>query len=63
MDSCIFCKIVAGQIPSSKVYEDDLVYAFNDINPLAPTHVLIIPRSRKRRVFSLPLPLQGHLHW
>jgi len=45
MDSCIFCKIVAGQIPSSKVYEDDLVYAFNDINPLAPTHVLIIPKE------------------
>ncbi|MBE6758906.1 MAG: histidine triad nucleotide-binding protein [Ruminococcaceae bacterium] len=45
MDSCIFCKIVAGQIPSSKVYEDDLVYAFNDINPLAPVHVLIIPKE------------------
>ena len=45
MDSCIFCKIVAGQIPSSKVYEDELVYAFNDINPLAPTHVLIIPKE------------------
>lgn len=45
MDSCIFCKIVAGQIPSSKVYEDELVYAFNDINPLAPVHVLIIPKE------------------
>ncbi len=45
MDFCVFCEIVAGRIPSSKVYEDDLVYAFNDINPLAPTHVLIIPKE------------------
>lgn len=45
MDFCVFCEIVAGRIPSSKVYEDDLVYAFNDINPMAPTHVLIIPKE------------------
>lgn len=45
MDFCVFCEIVAGRIPSSKVYEDELVYAFNDINPLAPTHVLIIPKE------------------
>lgn len=42
---CLFCKIIAGEIPSSKVYEDDLVYAFNDISPAAPTHVLIIPKN------------------
>ena len=42
---CLFCKIIAGEIPSSKVYEDDLVYAFNDISPAAPTHVLIIPKK------------------
>ena len=42
--SCLFCKIVAGEIPASKVYEDDDVIAFNDINPQAPTHVLIVPR-------------------
>lgn len=42
--SCLFCKIVAGEIPASKVYEDDQVVAFNDINPQAPTHVLIVPR-------------------
>lgn len=41
---CIFCKIVKGEIPSTKVYEDDLVYAFNDIEPLAPVHVIIVPR-------------------
>ena len=42
---CLFCKIVAGEIPSQKVYEDDLVYAFNDISPVAPVHVLIIPKQ------------------
>ena len=41
----MFCKIIAGEIPSSKVYEDDLVYAFNDISPAAPVHVLIIPKN------------------
>lgn len=44
MSDCLFCKIIAGQIPSKKVYEDDKVYAFEDINPGAPTHVLIIPK-------------------
>ena len=42
---CIFCKIIKGDIPSSKVYEDDLVYAFRDINPQAPTHILVIPKA------------------
>ena len=42
---CIFCKIIAGDIPSSKVYEDELVYAFRDINPQAPTHILVIPKA------------------
>jgi histidine triad (HIT) family protein len=41
---CLFCKIIAGTIPSKKVYEDDRVFAFEDINPGAPTHVLIIPK-------------------
>jgi histidine triad (HIT) family protein len=45
MSNCIFCKILAGEIPSSKVYEDDLVYAFRDIHPLRPTHVLVIPKQ------------------
>ncbi|HJU43741.1 MAG TPA: histidine triad nucleotide-binding protein [Vicinamibacterales bacterium] len=43
--SCLFCKIIAGEIPSSKVYEDDRLFAFNDINPQAPTHVLIVPKQ------------------
>ena len=42
---CLFCKLIAGQIPSKKVYEDDKVFAFEDINPQAPTHVLIIPKQ------------------
>ena len=42
---CIFCKIVAGEIPSKQVYRDDLVTAFHDINPVAPVHVLIVPNE------------------
>lgn len=45
MSDCLFCKIIAGEIPSTKVYEDDAVYAFRDINPMAPTHVLIVPKT------------------
>ena len=45
MSDCLFCKIAAGDIPSSKIYEDDEVYAFKDIHPKAPTHVLVIPRT------------------
>jgi histidine triad (HIT) family protein len=44
MKDCLFCKIVAGTIPSDKVYEDESVYAFRDINPAAPIHVLVIPK-------------------
>ena len=42
--SCLFCKIIAGEIPSTKVYEDETVLAFRDINPQAPTHILVIPK-------------------
>ena len=42
---CIFCKIVAGEIPSNKVYEDDKILAFRDIAPMAPTHILVIPKE------------------
>lgn len=45
MSDCLFCKIIAGKIPSKKVYEDERAYAFEDINPQAPTHVLIIPKK------------------
>lgn len=45
MENCLFCKIIAGDIPSTKVYEDDLCFAFKDINPQAPVHVLVIPKA------------------
>ena len=41
---CLFCRIIAGEIPSAKVYEDEYVYAFKDINPQAPIHVLVVPK-------------------
>lgn len=43
--SCLFCKIIAGEIPSAKVYEDETVLAFRDIEPQAPTHILVIPKA------------------
>ncbi len=45
MNDCLFCKIIAGEIPSTKVYEDDHIYAFRDINPMAPVHILIVPKK------------------
>ncbi|MCY3565177.1 MAG: histidine triad nucleotide-binding protein [Gammaproteobacteria bacterium] len=45
MQDCIFCKIVAGEIPCEQVYADDLIIAFHDISPQAPTHILVIPRK------------------
>src|SRR5436309_12088870 len=45
MTDCLFCKIIVGEIPSKKVYEDDRSFVFEDINPQAPTHVLIIPKK------------------
>jgi histidine triad (HIT) family protein len=57
MDDCIFCKIVAGEIPSKKVYEDDEFLAFNDIRPVAPVHIMVIP---KVHVASLEDCDEGH---
>ena len=45
MENCLFCKIVRGDIPSTKVYEDETVLAFRDIAPMAPTHILVIPKT------------------
>ena len=50
MDACVFCKIVASEIPSQKVWESPAVFAFSDLNPQAPTHVLVVP---KRHIASL----------
>lgn len=66
MPDCLFCKIVAGVIPSSKVYEDEHTYAFADIHPQAPVHILIVP---KKHIASLDhaseddTQVLGHLHW
>lgn len=49
---CIFCKIIAGQIPGDKVYEDEKVFAFRDINPQAPVHVLIVPKKHMRNILE-----------
>ena len=51
--NCIFCKIVNGEIPSSKVYEDESVLAFNDINPAAPVHILVIPKKHIESAVAL----------
>ena len=50
MEDCLFCKIIKGEIPSEKVYEDEEVLAFNDINPEAPIHILVVP---KKHIISL----------
>jgi len=64
MENCIFCKIISGEIPAKKVFEDDKVVAFNDLNPQAPVHILIIP---KKHIASLndvtkeDVELLGHI--
>jgi histidine triad (HIT) family protein len=53
MDTCVFCRIISGEIPSNKVYEDECVYAFNDIQPQAPAHILIVPKAHMDNVMAL----------
>ena len=53
MDDCIFCKIINGEIPSEKVYEDDEVLAFKDINPAAPIHILVVPKKHIESLLKL----------
>ena len=53
MEDCIFCKIIKGEIPSTKVYEDDEVLAFNDINPAAPIHILVIPKKHIKSLLEV----------
>lgn len=63
---CIFCKIVEGTIPSKPVYQDELAYAFADINPKAPVHILIVPRRHIRSLAQAgqdDRALLGHLQW
>jgi histidine triad (HIT) family protein len=64
MTDCLFCKIISGDIPSTNVYRDEQVTAFRDINPSAPTHVLIVPNKHIDSVNMLindDEPLMGHL--
>ena len=49
---CLFCRIIAGEIPSTRVYEDDAVYAFRDINPQAPVHVLVLPKKHMANILE-----------
>lgn len=57
--SCIFCMIAAGEIPSTKVYEDETVLAFRDINPQAPTHILVIPKEHIPSVAAITAENSG----
>jgi histidine triad (HIT) family protein len=61
---CLFCKIVAGEIPSKKLYEDELAYAFYDVNPQAPVHFLVVPKEHLAGISEATEthePLLGHL--
>jgi histidine triad (HIT) family protein len=58
-DDCIFCKIIKGEIPSTKVFEDEIVFGFNDINPAAPTHILIVPKKHIPWVNDLDVDDEG----
>jgi len=53
MEDCIFCKIVRGEIPSFKVYENDQVFAFEDINPVSPGHTLVIPKKHAENIWGI----------
>ena len=53
MNDCVFCKIIRGEIPSTKVYEDDLVLAFNDIQPIAPVHILVVPKTHIQSLMEI----------
>ena len=64
MDDCIFCKIMNGEIPATKVYEDEFCFAFKDIEPLAPTHFLVIPRKHiasAAKIDGEMAPVVGHI--
>ena len=64
MNDCLFCKIINGDIPSDKIYEDDKVYAFSDISPTAPVHILIVPKEHIPTINDLTeknSPVIGHI--
>jgi len=55
MNNCLFCKIIAGEIPAKKIYEDDEMLAFHDINPMAPVHFLVIPKKHITNLLVLDI--------
>ena len=61
MDSCLFCRMVRGEIPVDRVYEDEHVLAFRDIQPQAPVHVLVIPRAHRERMLDVEPELWGKM--
>lgn len=61
MSDCIFCKIVSGDIPSYKIYEDDRVFAFLDIKPLSKGHTLVLPKEHFENVFDIPKDLYAYM--
>lgn len=65
MSDCLFCRIISGDIPSKKVYEDELCYAFYDISPMAPTHFLVVPKNHfasAAEVTEENAPVIGHIY-
>ena len=61
MNDCIFCKIIAGEIPSAKIYEDELVYAFLDISPINFGHTLVIPKEHHQSASTIPEHIAGRM--
>ena len=59
--NCLFCRIVAGEIPSTKIYEDDLVYAFLDISPINKGHVLVVPKEHHESSATIPEATAGRM--
>lgn len=61
MENCIFCKIIRGEIPTSKVYEDEKVLAFRDVEPQAPVHVLVIPKAHFANIMEIDTETFGYM--
>lgn len=62
MEDCIFCKIVKGEVPSNKVYEDEKVFAFLDINPVDKGHTLVVPKEHYENIFDIPTDLMQYMY-